>query len=172
MDSKKRMMFILEEDYYFVTIKILLILKALDCDKKSFEDYRKLGIIFEFVKTQENVVFLEKIMENKVNNIFDNEKLVKIFCDSKLNLSVIKRVLFFLEKKDMIEMEKSQKNGSVDITLKINQEFESLIENELLQEDINRCLTIKKLLPKIKRLTLNTLQKKVFGHEEMIKWEG
>ena len=45
MDSKKRMMFILEEDYYFITIKILSILKALECDKKPFEDYRKLGII-------------------------------------------------------------------------------------------------------------------------------
>ena len=47
MNSKKRMMFILEEDYYFITIKLLSILKALNCDIKPFEDYRKLGIIFE-----------------------------------------------------------------------------------------------------------------------------
>ena len=65
MNSKKRMMFILEEDYYFITIKLLSILKALDCDIKPFEDYRKLGIIFEFVKSQENTEFLEKLINQK-----------------------------------------------------------------------------------------------------------
>lgn len=37
MEYKKRMMFILEEDYYFITIKLLSILKASGCDKKPFE---------------------------------------------------------------------------------------------------------------------------------------
>lgn len=45
MNSKKRMMFILEEDYYFITIKILSILIALECNIKPFEDYRRLAII-------------------------------------------------------------------------------------------------------------------------------
>lgn len=69
MDSKKRMMFILEEDYYFITIKILSILKALECDKKPFEDYRKLGIIFEFIKNEDNMSFLEKLLSYSSNDI-------------------------------------------------------------------------------------------------------
>lgn len=133
------MMFILEEDYYFITIKLLSILKALDCDIKPFEDYRKLGIIFEFVKSQENTEFLEKLINQKEDNIFDNEKSIKIFCDSKLNVSVIKRVLFFLEKQDMIEMRKNPKNSNIDILLKINDKLTSLIETGLLEEDISRC---------------------------------
>ena len=166
MNSKKRMMFILEEDYYFITIKLLSILKALDCDIKPFEDYRKLGIIFEFVKSQENTEFLEKLINQKEDNIFDNEKSIKIFCDSKLNVSVIKRVLFFLEKQDMIEM-----RSNIDILLKINDKLRSLIETGLLEEDISRCLTIKKLLPRIRSLKLSTLQEKVFGYNEVTKWE-
>lgn len=171
IDSKKRMMFILEEDYYFITIKLLSILKALDCDIKPFEDYRKLGIIFEFVKSQENTEFLEKLINQKEDNIFDNEKSIKIFCDSKLNVSVIKRVLFFLEKQDMIEMRKNPKNSNIDILLKINDKLTSLIETGLLEEDISRCLTIKKLLPRIRSLKLSTLQEKVFGYNEVTKWE-
>ena len=159
MNSKKRMMFILEEDYYFITIKLLSILKALDCDIKPFEDYRKLGII------------LEKLINQKEDNIFDNEKSIKIFCDSKLNVSVIKRVLFFLEKQDMIEMRKNPKNSNIDILLKINDKLRSLIETGLLEEDISRCLTIKKLLPRIRSLKLSTLQEKVFGYNEVTKWE-
>ena len=171
MNSKKRMMFILEEDYYFITIKLLSILKALDCDIKPFEDYRKLGIIFEFVKSQENTEFLEKLINQKEDNSFDNEKSIKIFCDSKLNVSVIKRVLFFLEKQDMIEMRKNPKNSNIDILLKINDKLRSLIETGLLEEDISRCLTIKKLLPRIRSLKLSTLQEKVFGYNEVTKWE-
>ena len=172
MNSKKRMMFILEEDYYFITIKLLAILKALECDKKPFEDYRKLGIIFEFVKSQENMLFFDKLINQKASNIFDNERTIKLFCDSKLSVSVIKRVLFFLEKQDMIEMKKSQKNGNIDILLKANEELESLIETGLLEEDISRCLIIKKNVPKIRSLKLSTLQEKVFGYNEVAKWEG
>ena len=103
--------------------------------------------------------------------IFDNEKSIKIFCDSKLNVSVIKRVLFFLEKQDMIEMRKNPKNSNIDILLKINDKLRSLIETGLLEEDISRCLTIKKLLPRIRSLKLSTLQEKVFGYNEVTKWE-
>lgn len=95
MDNKKRMMFILEEDYYYITIKILSILRALECDKKSFHDYRKLGIIFEFIKNDNNFRFLSKILTVEQNDLFDNEVKVKIYCDSKLNVAVFKRVLFF-----------------------------------------------------------------------------
>jgi hypothetical protein len=99
MNSKKRMMFILEEDYYFITIKILSILIALECDSKPFEDYRKLGIIFEFIKDNNNYFFFQKLMKQDEQNIFDNEKAVRIFCDSKLAVAVIKRVLFFWKSK-------------------------------------------------------------------------
>ena len=102
MDSKKRMMFILEDDYYFITVKLLSILKALDCDKKAFEDYRKLGIILETIKNEENMCFFQRLMDRTEQNIFDNEKAIRFFCDSRLNVSVIKRVLFFLEKKNMV----------------------------------------------------------------------
>ena len=47
----------------------------------------------------------------------------------------------------------------------------SLIETGLLEEDISRCLTIKKLLPRIRSLKLSTLQEKVFGYNEVTKWE-
>ena len=74
MDSKKRMMFILEEDYYFITIKILSILKALDCEKNPFQDYRKLGIIFEFIKNDENICFLKKLIKIKKDLLPPNKK--------------------------------------------------------------------------------------------------
>ena len=93
------MMFILEEDYYFITIKLLAILKALECDKKPFSDYRKLGLILELIKDDKNMKLFEKLIGRNELDIFENERALKLFCDSKMDVSVIKRVLFFLEKK-------------------------------------------------------------------------
>lgn len=171
MDSKKRMMFILEEDYYFITIKLLSILKALDCNKKPFEDYRKLGIVLEAIKSEENIRFLQKLIHHGQLNIFDNDKVIKFFCDSRLNVSIIKRVLFFLEKQNMVELTRSVKNSNIDVTLKESKAFNDLIEMKILDEDLNRCFTVRKLIPRIRSLKLETLQKKVFGYDEVSKWE-
>lgn len=171
MDNKKRMMFILEEDYYFITIKLLSILKALDCDQKPFEDYRKLGIVLEAIKSEENIIFLQKLIHHSQLNIFDNDKAIKFFCDSRLNVSVIKRVLFFLEKQNMVELTRSIKNSNINVTLKESETFNNLIEMKILDEDLNRCFTVRKLIPRIRSLKLETLQKKVFGYDEVSKWE-
>jgi hypothetical protein len=171
MDSKKRMMFILEEDYYFITIKILSILKALECDKKPFEDYRKLGIIFEFIKNEDNMSFLEKLLSYSSNDIFDNERAIKIFCDSRLEVSVIKRVLFFLDKQEIIALARNKKNCNIDVNLKGTTELDELIDLGVLNEDLQRCRNVKRLLPRIRSLKLDTLQKKIFGYDEVSKWE-
>ena len=171
MESKKRMMFILEEDYYFITIKLLSILKALDCDKKPFEDCRKLGIVLEAIKSEENIIFLQKLIHHSQLNIFDNDKAIKFFCDSRLDVSVIKRVLFFLEKQNMVELTRSIKNSNINVTLKESEAFNNLIEMKILDEDLNRCFTVRKLIPRIRSLKLETLQKKVFGYDEVSKWE-
>lgn len=171
MDSKKRMMFILEDDYYFITIKILSILNALECDVKPFEDHRKLGIIFEFVKDEKNFIFLQKLLQNDNLDLFDNERAVKIFCESKLNVSVIKRVLFFLEKQQMLELTRSQKNSNINILLTKTDKFLELMDEDILSDDMERCMAIKKLIPRLRSLKLDTLQNKIFGYSEVTKWE-
>lgn len=170
MDNKKRMMFILEEDYYFITIKILVILKALECDIKPFEDFRKLGIIFEFIKENSNFIFLHKLINNGQQDLFDSEKAVKIFCDSKLDVSVIKRILFFLEKKRMVELSKSKKNSEIDVLLIHNDAFDKLIQEGILTEDMEKCVAVKSLIPRLKSLKIESLQKKIFGYSEVEKW--
>lgn len=164
-------MFILEEDYYFITIKILSILKMLDCDKKPFEDYRKIGIIFEFIKNEDNMFFFQKLVNQKANDVFDNERAIKIFCDSRVGISVIKRVLFILEKREMVELFRSQKNSNIDVKLKKTKEFNELIKMGILDTDLEKCKKVKELVPRIRRLKLETLQEKIFGYNEVTKWE-
>lgn len=82
-----------------------------------------------------------------------------------------KESFIFLGKARYDRNEENPKNSNIDILLKINDKLRSLIETGLLEEDISRCLTIKKLLPRIRSLKLSTLQEKVFGYNEVTKWE-
>lgn len=170
MDSKKRMMFILEEDYYFITIKLLSILKALECDKKPFTDFRRLGLIFEFVKSRNNLCLFYRLISEGNPDIFDTEKAVKIFCDSKLDISVIKRVLFFLEKQQVVELQKNIKTGNIDVLLLNDERINELLKQDVVNEDFERTYALKKAIRGLRSLKLETLQIKIFGYSEVTKW--
>lgn len=170
MDSKKRMMFILEEDYYYITIKILAILVTLKCDKTPFSDYRKLGILLELIK-ENNMVLFRKIVSNKELDIVESEKALKLFCNSKIDISVIKRVLFFLEKQKIIILMKNVKTGNIDITLEKNSDIYDIYKQENMKKDIDAIKEIKKNIRGIKILKLETLQTKIWGYSEGSKWE-
>lgn len=97
MDDKKRIMFSIEDDYYFVTIKMLLILHRLDCYKSQFRDYRKLSILFEIIKNDENFNFIcRRVSEENLKMDLENvQKSMDIATSTKLNMPLIKRILFF-----------------------------------------------------------------------------
>lgn len=88
---------------------------------------------------------------------------IKCFCNKESSL--------FLEKQNMVELTRSIKNSNINVTLKESEAFNNLIEMKILDEDLNRCFTVRKLIPRIRSLKLETLQKKVFGYDEVSKWE-
>lgn len=171
MNNKKRMMFILEEDYYFITIKVLAILYALDCKKKPFVDYRKLGIIFEFIKNSKNMELFHKAINKMKLDIFENERLLRVFCDSNMDASVIKRILFFLEKQNVVFLQKNDSFSCIDVSLLDNTEIDGLLNQDIISKDINNVKVIQKSINKLRSLKLQTVQAKIFGYSEGTKWE-
>lgn len=158
------MMFILEEDYYFITIKLLTILIGLDCKNKSFTDYRKLGFILEFIKNNKNMDLFQKVFRKEELNLFDNEHLLKIFCDSNMDVSVIKRVLFFLEKQNIILLQKNNKFSCIDVKLLYNSQIDDLLNRGIFDEDIKNVEKIRKSINRLRSIKFETLQTKIFGY--------
>lgn len=172
MDDRKRMMFILEEDYYYVTLKIVSILIALDCDKKILKDYRKLSILLEIIKNKKNynLIFNKILNEKEVKlNKIDTEKVIQIFCNSKFNEPKIKRVLFFLEKNDIIELIRDSKKPLINVRLKNKEVFKEIFKDGYLTDDIERCKNISKKIPRLNYLLLESLYKKI-DEIEVLKW--
>jgi len=171
MDNKKRLMFSLEEDYYYITLKILLILKGFNCDNKPFIDYRKLGLIFEIIKDEKTIRFINRLVQRNFENVnlIENDRILDIACNSKLNTPVIKRILLFLESKRIIELCKGK--NTIDILLVKNDEVFNILDNEKFIDDVNRIGLVKDMVPRVRYIKFTTLKKKLFGDNEVIKWE-
>jgi hypothetical protein len=70
----------------------------------------------------------------------------------------------------MIELRKSLKAGSVDVILIRNDALDELIFKSVLKEDIEKCVFMKKAISRLRSLKLDTLQTKIFGNNEAMKW--
>ena len=165
-------MFVLEEDYYFITLKLVAILNALNCKDKLFIDYRKLSIILEFIKDSKNMELLNKNINKLKLDLFDNERLLKIFCDSNMNISIIKRVLFFLDKQNIVHLEKNNRFGCIDVNLLEYEAMSDLLKKGIMDNDILRVKDIQRSINKIRSLKFETFQTKIFGFSEVTKWEN
>ena len=168
MNSKKRLMFILEEDYYYLTLKTIAILKALKCDKKCLVDYRKICLIYEVIKDPSNIDLI-----NKSNlDIFESNKLLNIAYSAKMNSAIFKRIIFFLEKKNIIRLEKNIKQESIDVYLCDSEEVKFLISENLLKEDIIKVEKLQKEISRIRSVKFSTLNNNIFGKSDVVLWEG
>lgn len=173
MDNKKRMMFVLDEDYYFVTIKVLIILKAIGGYKNKLIDYRKLSFIIEFIKDDRSMELYKKGIE-KINEltIIERELLINIYYSGNVNQAFIKRVLFFLEKKELITLEKNIKFNCIDVLLLKNKRLEETLSSEIFYKDIERISKMCTVFNRIRTIKYDTFVEKIFGNSEVSKWEN
>ncbi len=169
IDDKRRMMFILEEDYYYITMRIMIVLIALKCHKKPFIDYKKMGILLEALKSDMNNRLMCKSLRREVLDVFDREQLISLYCHSKSNNSVVKRIMFFLEKKEYITFEKIEGKAGVNILLTElgYRDFVDLVNEQ--ENEIKRINCILQLLKSARYIKVESLYDKVFG--EVRKWE-
>ena len=83
LSVKKRIMFIKDEDYYFLTYHIFIILDWFNCYSKEnlFVDCRKLPYLIYFLSSDINTEVYQKVFgyNNKEFTILDYEQLLKIY---------------------------------------------------------------------------------------------
>ena len=172
MDSKKRMMFNIDDDYYYITIKIIIILIRLDCFKNKFSDYRKLAYIILFLKSNESIKLFNKSLEdyNKLS-IFEREQLGGIYYKGCIYQPIIKRVLFFLEKKDIITLEKNIKLTCIDVKITKNKDIKNTFSSGKFDYDIEKVDILYKQFNRIRSVKYDTFIQRVFGDSEVSKWE-
>lgn len=172
MDSKKRMMFNIDDDYYYITIKLIIILIQLDCFRNRFSDYRKLAYIILFIKSNESINLFNRSIEEYDNlSIFEREQLISIYYKGCVYQPIIKRVLFFLEKKQIIILEKNTKYACIDIKLSRDKNIKNIFLSDKFDDDIEKVNRLYKQYNRIRTVKYDTFIKRVFGDSEVSKWE-
>ena len=172
MNNKKRMMYLVDEDYYFIIIKILLILDALGRGKSKFIDYRKLSFIIEFIKDDSTMkLFRKSIEHNKSSKLHIDERLFTVYYNANMQQALIKRVLFFLEKRQLIVLFKNDKYACIDVSIVDNKEINEVLSSSIFNEDKEHINEIRQNINKIKSIKYDTFIEKVFGNREVSKWD-
>ncbi len=155
LQVKKRMMFIKEEDYNFLTYNIFIILNGLGCTAQkgvSMKDHRKLSFLIDFISDSRLIDILGSDSMKKSNkfNELDRELLNQSYTNSLLRIKTINQLIFTLSNEGYIIVT-NKKLDKLSITLNKDK-----IENDFFRGglfSIERG-NIKRLKNLVKRITI------------------
>lgn len=158
---KKRMMFSVAEDSYFLTYNIILILGILGCvQEKYLKDIKKISLLITILEKYENQEVIKKILTNKNISPRDRNCLFDMYYNSELRLRSITSIIFTLEKKRIINVERSGR--TLNLSLVNNNIYIKFVENELFEDDIKIYNFIFGQVKRFRTIVAESFEKRIF----------
>lgn len=163
-------MFSKGDDFYFLSYNILVLLYGLGClsDKRVFKDYRKLAFLIDFISSRELVVTIKR--SGMIVNPIDRELLTRAYADGLLRLNQIIRLLFTLEKKGLIILQRQPDKDTIDVSLKKEAVQDVFFDKELFKLELSNLKSLSETVQRITSLTLDTLLNKLFDNHGIKTW--
>ena len=175
LENKKKLMFVKGEDFYFFTYNLLVLLDTLGCydASKKFTDYRKLAFLIEFVANSSlgEVLQAYRGMETNKINLVDKESLAKAYSDGMIRVNQIMRLIFYLEKKGVLSLERVSRGNTINLWLNKSNIPNEYLNKNLFKVEYENANFLKRWLPSLKRLTLKYLLEKIFGNYGIKTWQ-
>ncbi|MCI5160987.1 MAG: hypothetical protein D3917_02985 [Candidatus Electrothrix sp. AX5] len=169
-DIKKNLKYLSGEDFYVFCYSILIVLDYLKCKNgQYFKDYRKIPFLVDFIKDEKlNYIILNS--GDKDLNPIDKEYLFSSYSAGLSRRSEILKLLFTLEKRKYVFLEKTGKQNIINVSLN-----EGVIPADFFDKDFffNEYKNIKNFSLHIKRLrilTLNTMLERIYEQNGISIW--
>lgn len=173
LEVKRKMMFIKGEDFYYLTYNILILLHCFECYKpeKAFKDHRKLTYLIELM-SDSNLLecFLEVFKTDKSFRTDDKRSMFEMFCNAKMRTNQITKLVFALNRNNHIFVDKHKYN--INLWLNDCQEIKELVSSETYKIEISNCLKIKKAMPMLRIMSLETMLNKIFDENGVKTWDA
>ncbi len=167
IEAKKRMMFIKGEDFYFLTYLIFIILDGYNCYGESyFKDYRKFSYIIDFVSDRRICRILGK---NKINEIEKNI-LFETYTNSVVRERLVRRILFSLEKRGYINLQRKKNSKTIDISIKKADEINALLNDDLFVSEIDNLNLFKSYVKRVGPMTSDRLVSEIYEKRGVSSW--
>lgn len=170
-DAKKRLMFLTEEDFYFLSYNCLLLLAHLKSKSadEAFHDIRKLSYLIEFVSNS----YLAKIISEKSENSYlsprDKSELAKVYKKARDRLPMMNRLLHSMEKKGILSLVPNREKNTIDAFLVEQSLPKGFISAELFKSERNNLAGITKGR-RIRTCSLNALLESIFRKNGVATW--
>lgn len=160
-------MFSKGNDLYFIAYNLLVILYVLQCTgERKFKDYRKLAFLINFVSASDLIYIINSDNFNK--NQIDKQKLEKVYSDGLIGMNELKRLVFVLEKRGIISIEKNKLNN--DIWLNMKNIPEDFFDKEVFGYEIENTQSLKSAIKRMNTLSLSNFLDKVFSKFDVDTW--
>lgn len=173
--AKKRIMFIMGEDFNFLTYNILITLDALQCnvEKKAFIDHRKLAYLVDLVSSPILASILERFAKlgTKLNKK-DVHALSVAYTNGASRKHFVTRIINSLCTRGMLRIAR----GSHDLDLKLwlNPDAipASFLTSELYILERENLTRLKAVSKQIRILTFPTFLDKFFQDQGVRTWHS
>ncbi|WP_316078364.1 hypothetical protein [Clostridium baratii] len=158
---KKRLMFSIAEDSYFLTYNIILILGGLNCiNNKYLKDLNKIALLVTIIEKHRNIEVVNKILDDKKINFDDKKILFDMYYNSKLRRRSVTSIVFTLDKKGIVKIKKNRK--TIDISLNENKVYDKFIESCIFKDDTEVYEKIFLKIGKFKNIISSTFDSIIF----------
>ncbi|WP_218011796.1 hypothetical protein [Bacillus cereus] len=163
-------MFNKDGDFYFIAYNAILILHHLNCykGKSNFYDYRKLIYILPFIADRS---LLKSVTENKRIRQEQIRVLEDIYINSRLREPILKSILFTLEKKGYLELEKNTSRKCIDVKLKKNSIPKEYLNSELFKMESENIREFKNSFKRLSFITIESMLDKLFKEKGVLVWD-
>ncbi|MGE8516677.1 MAG: hypothetical protein ACN6OM_08690 [Alcaligenes nematophilus] len=168
--SKRPLFFISGEDFYFVAYSILLVLEFLGGPSKRVADHRKIAYLIQFLGDSRLVDLLERTQETGVANMVDRELLFSSYANAELHKREVFKILFSLERKGFLTIQRAGRVEELAITLTSKALPKDFFKSDQFAEERTNAETLKRLLPRLSRFTLDTLLSHLYRERGVSVW--
>ena len=163
---KKQIMYVNGEDYYLLTYSLILLLKELGCvnEQKIFKDYRKIAFLIDFISDRSLVSIIKKCYEENspVKNQSDRQQLLNARESGYLRIKLLSRLLYSLERSELIGISTNGEKGSFDIWLRKENIEKSFFNKDTFKLEKQNLVKLKSFVKGASRLNIETLNNKLF----------
>ena len=173
-NTRKRLMFITGEDFYFLTYNSLLILYAYGCirDDKPFHDHRKLAYLVEFVADSRLTSILERTGAGLIVNTSDRQLLVNAYSKGAGRIALLTRLSHALEEREILRVGGDPKHKCLDFWLTEKMKGHPLFENELFGTEKENIERLRSVYSRVRTVSLETMLDHLFQNRGVSTWLG
>lgn len=167
---KKNLMYLSGEDFYLFCYSVFIILDSLGCSEgKYFKDYRKISFLIEFIKDSKLNFILEVLAKNNLSAV-DKEYLFHSYSSGMARRSEILKLLFTLEKRQFVSLERGKNSSFVNVTLNKDSVPDGFFSEDIFSVEYENITKLKMVVKRLSTLTLEKMLERIYKDNGISTW--